>query len=543
MTKFAVRSKDRCGGEHVSLLSEHLKTEEGTIKMCGFPATELMTVLDPTMLLPQSNMYVPYTEWLTENKDCELPNDITMIVLMCMYQKNANSTPSALMSSAGSSLPKYVITASDLRRVLHSSDIESAMNMFYNRARKIYKRCEQSIMKQTNGTQRVNAFSSYIESTAIPLANATAKSDNGTNGGKDPRVSIYNDIGEFVHDDEGTTSSFMSHIFTDSIGQVMQDFGDDINLCLQECPHSLLHSLFLYNATLVNVNRNYNLKGNNSQLITMIWISDAGLSIAYNEGNIEMAKNGIGHTLHVADFNRCAREFGSCGEDDTNKSKKWGVGVDNTINVYKSAQHPRNNQCPILIDTSSYPDIDSWIGSSEMGLWNTYTELVTRNGKRLNTITQVPPLVYCTELPVSDSKTSNAANPTSSMYGKIATLIARQTETCSGAKRSYTTKNEQTQNMESAVQIQKYYMKLLLVCHNEHTNDPKSITVQAVTTPVPSATVDIDDSVKDVSLSNTQQQAQDDMGDCSKFISCRNNSIITKAHPFFFCVQGLAQVL
>ena len=137
----------------------------------------------------------------------------------------------------------------------------------------------------------------------------------------------------------------------------------------------------------------------------------------------------------------------------------------------------------------------------------------------------------------------NASNPTSSMYGKIATLIARQTETCSGAKRAFTTKNEQTQNMESAVQIQKFYMKLLLICHNEHTNDPKSITVQAVTTPVPSASVDIEEAMDDIQTTITQQQAQDDMGDCGKFVSSRNNTSITKSHPFFFCVQALAQVV
>ena len=407
MTGFAVRSEHRTGGDNVDQLIDHMKMHPGTIEMCGFPPTELMTVVDSTMLLPQGNTYISYTDWLIENKDCDLPNDITMIVLMCMYQKNLLSNPTlSMMPSSMNSFPKNVITACDLRMVLHASDTESAMSMLYNRARKIYQRCEQGITSRDNGTQRVIAFSRYIESTAIPLGNATAKSDNGTNGGKDSRVSVLNDIGEFVPKDEGdiSFSSYMSYIFTEGIEQVLRDFGMDNKWNLNECPESLLHSLLLYNATLVNANRNYNLKGNNSQLITMIWISDAGLSISYNESNIEMSKNGIGHTLHVADFNRCNRELGLNGEDDTNKSKKWGAGVDKTVNVYKETQHPRNNKCPLSVDISSFPDIDSWIGSSEQGLWNTYTELVTRNGKRLNTITQVPPLVYCTELPVSDNR-------------------------------------------------------------------------------------------------------------------------------------------
>ena len=119
---------------------------------------------------------------------------------------------------------------------------------------------------------------------------------------------------------------------------------------------------------------------------------------------------------------------------------------------------------PLDIDTSKYPALDNLVVTSEMGLWYQYTEVQTGSGRKLNSITQVPPLVYCTELPVSDNTLQSSANRSAFMYGKIATvtLIARQTETPCGAKRSFTSKNEATQTTEPAIQEQLCYMKLFV---------------------------------------------------------------------------------
>ena len=544
MTCFSVRTSNRNTSENRKMLSTLLETNPGTIEMCGFPKTDMIVSVNQSMLLPTKSTYVYYREWLVENKGCDLPSDVTRAILMAVYQRRASSNPSiSMLQTDINVLPRSILTTSDLRNMLHSNESQNQGTLLCNRSRYIYKRCEKSILLSENGTQRVYAFLKYIESTAIPLASATAKSDNGANGGSDPRVAVFNDIGEYTKD--GSGCSFLYSIFDETISNVIRDFGDEKQWCLNECPDSLLHTLFLYNATLVNANRDYNLKGNNLQLLTMIMISDIGHSISYNENNIEMAKNGIGHTLHVKNFNGSIITIDANGTEDQNKTKRYGVGADNTVNKYRDAQDPRNNMVPIDIDTSKYPALDNLVGTSEMGLWYQYTEVQTGSGRKMNSITQVPPLVYCTELPVSDNKLQSSANPSASMYGKIATLIARQTETPCGAKRSFTSKNEATQTTEPAIQEQLCYMKLFVFCHNEKSSDAKAITVQAVTTPVPAASVDIEEMDYEGMDSDDESKhmALDDMGDTGKFIGTKNNPSVIRTHPFFFSVQGLAQVV
>lgn len=533
MTLLAVRSNSR----NMTDVVRQLKRHKGSVEMCGFPKTDILLGINQSMLLPGGSFYVSFRDWLVQNKGFELPGDITRQILMAIYQRKTMITPSisTKMDEIGL-LPKNILTTSDLRSMLHLSDVSKLGTMLSNRSNYIYQQCKKSFLSSDNGTQRVADFMNYLKSTAIPLASATAKSDNGENGGSDPRVDVFNTIGEYTA--EGSSTSHMYVIFEETIKNVLDAYKPNPKWCLDSYEDSLLYTLFLYNTTLVYANQDYNLKGNNIELITKIFISDAGLSLNYNASAIGMAKNGIGHTLHVKNFNGCLFELSVNGTEEANNSKIHGVGADNTMNKYIEAQNPKNNQVPAEVEISRYPTIDSLIGTTPLGFWYTYSEIiVTSSLKKLNSITSVPPLVYCTELPVSNKACTDSNE---SMYPKIAPLMARQTETESGAKRSFTTKNEITQTSEPATQEQICYIKILMFCHNEKAREDKEKTVKKVVTDIPAAAVDIDD----VSFNDDDTQiAEADMGDAGKFVGTKNNPIVTRTHPFLFSVQGLAQVV
>ena len=524
-------------------LTEHMSANADKIVMGSFPETLFTIQVNHTMLMPRGNFLVPYTEWLQTNRSCDPPYDIKMLI--CCSVMNPNFLGSVVPESsilADYSLPRSILTASDLRALLSENPLPDQYSMLYNRSARFYQACEIGFKKPSNGTERAYAFSGYVRDTAISIANATAKNDNGANGGQDPRVCIYNDFGNYIRvsPQNKEYECYMMCLFWLVVKPLLQKLEKDDNEVLSKTRGSILYGLFLYNEIMIDINQNYNLKGNNLQLITRLLESDIGLNISYYDGNIGMAKNGIGLTNHVVDFNRCLHRIKQNGTLETNKEKEWGTGVDTAMGVYLSMSHPSNNKCPQEISLSGFPEVKPLVGSSAQGLWKRYSETIKRDGERLNVVDCRPPHVYATELPVSDGKSGDGAL---SFYGMLTMLVRRNTEMSCGSQRTTSVKNERTGKIESATEICVCDMTLMLYCHNDPCQDTKAITLQAITMPIPSAAVDIDDTDYNMHVGHEQRQAENDMGDRNKHCGRRDDATDIPAHPFYFCVQGLAQVV
>ena len=89
--KLVVECTVECPADCLRILDEHLANYPGSVRMNGFPITDMVAYLDSSMLLPHSSAYVGIAEWLVENRECALPDQMTMCILVMMYQKNVSS--------------------------------------------------------------------------------------------------------------------------------------------------------------------------------------------------------------------------------------------------------------------------------------------------------------------------------------------------------------------------------------------------------------------------------------------------------------------
>ena len=129
--KLVVECTVECPADCLRILDEHLVNHPGSVRMNGFPITDMVAYLDSSMLLPHSSVYVGIAEWLVENRECALPDQMTMCILVMMHQKNVSSR--AIFSSFVDSqdkLPRNILTLSDLRTF---SDMGAGRNMMYRR--------------------------------------------------------------------------------------------------------------------------------------------------------------------------------------------------------------------------------------------------------------------------------------------------------------------------------------------------------------------------------------------------------------------------
>ena len=109
--------------EMLRMLEEHVKNHPGTVQMHGFPITNMVAYIDPTMLLPHSGALLMMQEWLIENKECALPDQMTMCVLVMMHQKRISSRSifSKFMQTQDA-MPRNILTLSDLRQSFLTED-------------------------------------------------------------------------------------------------------------------------------------------------------------------------------------------------------------------------------------------------------------------------------------------------------------------------------------------------------------------------------------------------------------------------------------
>jgi len=181
-------------------------THPNSVRMNGFPVTDMVAHEDSSMLLPHSGGFVALSEWLVENRECALPDQMTMCILVMMHQTNISSC--AIFSSfieTNDKLPRNILMLSDLRSSF-LSDSGVGRTMMYRWAIGIRDKQMQSILSRPIGTQRGYALMFNLVGTVFPLAFANARSDSGAYGGKDAAASVFKEIGEYQNSGSGFLS-------------------------------------------------------------------------------------------------------------------------------------------------------------------------------------------------------------------------------------------------------------------------------------------------------------------------------------------------
>ena len=187
------------------MLLEHIRQHPSTIKMEGFPITNMVAYVDPTMLLPHSGALLPMLDWLVKNKECALPDQMIMCILVMMHQKQTSSRSifSNFMQAQDCML-RNILTPSDLRMSFLCKD-DAGQKMMYRRATPVRDKQMLSVKGNANPTQRGYGLQYYLLGTVYPLAYANARSNTG---GRDPAASVHNEISEF----QNMGSAFLSSI-------------------------------------------------------------------------------------------------------------------------------------------------------------------------------------------------------------------------------------------------------------------------------------------------------------------------------------------
>ena len=358
-----------CAAEAVRMLHEHHRNYPDTIKMQGFPITNMVAYVDPTMLLPHTGTMVGMTEWLVENKECALPDQMTMLILMMMHQgKLSNSSIMPVCAVTQEGLARNILTLSDLRTSFLSGDT-NLRKMMYRRATPVRDKQMRSIKMNENKTQRCYAFMQFLLGTAYPLAFANARSDTGTYGGRDAAASVFNEIGEY----QNTGSDYQSCIsegFHIAHAILMKN-DTSRKWALKEYKGTLYNTIHLMKASFDFMNDNYRLKPNNLQFLFRLFTSDMGLRLTYQVNSIGSAVNGIGNTLKISDFNACKlRKSKRCKTPfETKNAKSWGTGADCTMAKFIEAISPENNGCPASISHANCGKPSDWRTTTEAGTW------------------------------------------------------------------------------------------------------------------------------------------------------------------------------
>lgn len=258
-----------------------------------------------SLVKPFDSSKVFYEEWLRSNDDLHVPTCISLPILMMRHQRAASVGGEFEVSDESISVPRSILTMHDFRGHL-LSPINDVQPTYDFRAYKIYLLQMQSIMANSNGTQRMYAFSRYVRGAAGPLAATNALSDTGQFGGGDDRIVVYMKIGESVR----TGSIYQTCVaegFHTTRDLVYKDMNRD-DLCLDQDEGTLQNTLFLVAAWLKKCNQDWSLKLSNLDLVYNMWESDIGVGLSYMNKAIGSALNGIGFNNIVRNFNGCLLE-------------------------------------------------------------------------------------------------------------------------------------------------------------------------------------------------------------------------------------------
>ena len=475
----------------------------GRIKMQGFPEAVMCASVEFNLFKPDTCKFLKYEDWLAINP-CSLPSKMTLPILLMKDQKHmidADSVgdPFAIFSSIESNLPRNCIHMEDYRQFLKTGG--SSVNFkrpMKGRCAHIYKMQSDAIKKIPNAVKRVECmYDSYISSTVLPLCFANIRSDNGEMGGSDARLSIISDIAGRVCDD--MNSPYQCRIaekFCNGMELIKTNAHESLEV-LNYCRGTMqsAESLLYYMHELKNINGN--LKPGNLQMNMMLFDSDIGYYLNYLNSYWQMAKNGIGLVLWCQNF---------CGMAGT-REKTRGTGVDEAINQFINSQHPANSDPPTDVDLSKYPVTSETKGASSTALFSKYSCTVSKNGERLDSITENPPNLWLTEMKMD----MRGENP---MWASLNDNIFRNTSAGSLGKRDVVVQDNNGRwiNTEQVLIVQP---RILAVATNANDQSHYATTVQAVCCIVAAGGVDLDDSNKH---RGKKFFARQDMGQQAKYL-------------------------
>jgi len=431
-------------------------------------------------------------------------------------------------------MPRNILTLSDLRTSFLSED-NAGRQMMYRRAIPVRDRQIVSIKGNDNHTQRGYGLQYYLHGTVFPLAYANARSDTGNYGGRDPAASVFNEIGEY----QNMGSMFLSNIaesFQEAYSKLLAlDKGN--KWYLKEYTGTLYATLHLWKASLDHMNENFRLKPNNVQLLFRLMQSDIGVRLTFLVNAIGTAPNGIGLTNIVKNFGghimRKAQR--TSAQFETKNAKAWGTGADCTTAKFIEIISPENNGCPSTIPHSNCGKPDDFRKTTEAGTWYLLTQTYDQSGKPLPKQAELPPTMYCNEMPVTDSRSGgNVVN----MHAKLCSIIPRNTEVAQAGKRTLTHKNEKTGNHEGVEQFLVWFLYIILICQNLESNNAMEHTLNAVCTTVPAGAVDNDDG--NTAADSFKSCGHNDMGDSCKYTVKKNDKTVDFCKRLFaYCARAV----
>jgi len=315
-----------------------MKRYPDTVKMQGFPITNMVAYVNPTMLLPHSRTLVVIKDWFIEKKECALPDQMTMCILVMMHQKQISSRSIfANFMHTQDFMPRTILTLSDLRMTFLLED-DAGRKKMYRRATLVRDKQLETVKSNPNHTQRGYGLQYYLTWTVYPLAYANARSDTGNYGGRDHAASVHNEIGEY----QNMGSQYLSSVaegFQQAYAKLLER-DKSRNWHHKDYPGTLYSTLHLFKASLDHMNENYKLKPNNVRLFFRLMQGDIGVRLTYLVNSIGPAPNGIGTTNVVKNFggNIMRKARHTTAQFETKNFKAWGTGANCTVTPPNSSR-------------------------------------------------------------------------------------------------------------------------------------------------------------------------------------------------------------
>ena len=127
---------------------------------------------------------------------------------------------------------------------------------------------------------------------------------------------------------------------------------------------------------------------------------------------------------------------------------------------------------------------------------------------------ELPPTMYCNEMPVTDSRSSHGGNVVN-MHAKLCSILPRNTEVDQAGKRTLTQKNEKTGNHEGVEQRLVWFINFILSCQNLESNNAMEHKMHMICQMVAAGAVDYEDS--DSAADGYKTCGHNDMGDSCKY--------------------------
>ena len=160
-----------------------------------------------------------------------------------------------------------------------------------------------------------------------------------------------------------------------------------------------------------------------------------------------------------------------------------------------------------------------------------FTQTYDQSGKAISKPTELPPPMYCHEMPTQDK---SSAGSSVNIPGRLCSLLPRNTEVDQAGKRTLTLKNEKTGNHECAEQRIVYFFPLLSLAQNSESDNALEHTLGVVCTNVAAGSVDIEES-EGAASSNAEYRTTgyNDMGDSCKYTVKNNDPTVNMCKRMF----------